>query len=341
MHVEVGDVRLPRLRVDDHRAELEDPERPLVLPHPHLPEEDRPARVDLDRDRGGEEDRRQDDQAESRSHDVEAPLEEPRGVGEVRRREPDERDALDRVELGARPEHLEHPRDDVDLHPLILEQPDHVERLLVRIVREGDDHAIDPVLVDELPDLRRRPEQLERRPAVLHGAPVVVDEADDVEPVAAVLAHLLGEQPRDVARADDEDVLHVGGLAPADHSDEDAEEPDEPDRERPEHHEPLERRMSELHDVRADEEDPGSDRDHLEDAEEVVDGRVIGALLVTVVQPMQARENHPQRQARAEQDELPLRHDGVDGLSAPRRSAARRRTRSRARRCPRGAAVDA
>ena len=76
---------------------------------------------------------------------------------------------------------------------------------------------------------------------------------------------------------------------------------------------PLERRMGELHDVRPDEEDPGSDRDHLEDAEEVVDGRMVGALLVTVVQPMQAREDHPQRQARAEQDELPLRHHGVDG----------------------------
>ena len=231
----------------------------------------------------------------------------------MRRREPDEWDALDRVELGARPEHLEHPRDDVDLHSLILEQPDHVERLLVRIVREGDDHTIDTVLVDELPDLRRRPEQLERRPAVLQCAPVVVDETDDVEPVAAVLAHLLGEQPRDVARADDEDVLHVRGLASADHADENAEEPDEPDRERPEHHDALERRVSDLDHMRSDEEDPGSDRDHLEHAEEVVDRRMVGPLLVPVVQPVQPGENHPQRQARAEQDELPLRHHGVDG----------------------------
>ena len=254
---------------------------------------------------GREEDRRQDDQAEGRPDDVEAPLEEPRGVGEVRRREPDERDALDRVELGARPEHLEHPRDDVDLHPLILEQPDHVERLLVRVVREGDHDAVDPVLVDELPDLDRRAEQLERRPAVLHGAPVVVDEADDVEPVSAVLAHLLGEQPRDVARPDDEDVLDVRGLAPADHADEDAEEPDEADGEHPEHDEPLEGRVGEPDDVRADEEDPCSDRDHLEDAEEVVDRRMVGPLLVPVVQPVQPREHHPQRQARAEQDELP------------------------------------
>ena len=130
-------------------------------------------------------------------------------------------------------------------------------------------------------------------PPFCDGAAVVVDEADDVEPVAAVLAHLLGEQARDVARADDEDVLHVRGLASADHADEDAEEPDEADRERPEHHEPLERRMGELDDVRADEEDPGSDRDDLEDAEEVVDGRVIGALLVAVVQPVQRARESP------------------------------------------------
>ena len=51
----------------------------------------------------------------------------------MRRREPDERNALDRMELGAGPKHLEHPRNDVDLHPLILEEPDHVERMLVGI----------------------------------------------------------------------------------------------------------------------------------------------------------------------------------------------------------------
>jgi hypothetical protein len=215
------------------------------------------------------------------------------------------------MELGARPEHLEHPRDDVDLHPLILEQPDHVERLLVRVVRKGDDHAIDPVLVDELPDLERRPEQLERRATVLHGASVVVDEADDVQPVAAVLPHLLGKELRDVARADDEDVLHVRGLASADHADEDAEEPHEPDGERPEDDQPLEGRVCELDHMRANEEDPCADRDHLEDAEEVVDRRVIRPFLVPVVQPVQPSENHPQRQARAEQHELPLRDDGV------------------------------
>ena len=46
-----------------------------------------------------------------------------------------------------------------------------------------------------------------------------------------------------------------------------------------------------------DEEAPRSERDDLEDADDVVDRRVVGPLLVAVVQPVDPGEQHPERQA--------------------------------------------
>ena len=64
----------------------------------------------------------------------------------------------------------------------------------MRVGRERDHDAVDPMRVHQLTKLARRPEELERRPAVRVGSAVVVDEANDVEPVAPVLPHLLGKR---------------------------------------------------------------------------------------------------------------------------------------------------
>ena len=66
VHVEMGDLRLPLLRVDHHRAELVDAERPVAGAHPYLPEEHRPGRVDLDPQRDDEEQGRQEHEAAPR-----------------------------------------------------------------------------------------------------------------------------------------------------------------------------------------------------------------------------------------------------------------------------------
>ena len=66
-----------------------------------------------------------------------------------------------------------------------------------------------------------------------------------------------------------------------------------------------------------DENTPRSQRDHLEHAEEIVDGRVVGPLLVSVVQPVDAGEQNPERKAQEEEHDLPPRLDLVDGRPGP------------------------
>ena len=175
----MDDVGLLLLRLGDHRPELVDPERRAVRPAAHLPEEHRPARLELDAERNGGEQRREEQQPERRGSEVERPLEDPRRAREPRRPEPDERDALERVHLGAAAEDLEVPRNDVDLHVEVADRADVREHRLVRVVREGDDHAIDPVLGDALAQAVGPAEQ-EREPLgelVVQLGRAIVDEA--------------------------------------------------------------------------------------------------------------------------------------------------------------------
>ena len=48
-----------------------------------------------------------------------------------------------------------------------------------------------------------------------------------------------------------------------------------------------------------------ADGNHLQNAEDVVDGRVVGSLLVSIVEAMHARDEHPEREARHEEGDLP------------------------------------
>ena len=57
-----------------HGAKLVDPERPPIKTVPGLPKQRRAARVQPDRNRGGEQDRRQDDQTEQRQNNVDPAL---------------------------------------------------------------------------------------------------------------------------------------------------------------------------------------------------------------------------------------------------------------------------
>ena len=141
---------------------------------------------------------------------------------------------------------------------------------------------------------------------------VPVDEPDDVEPVLGMLLDLVGEQLRDLARPDDDDVLHVRHLTASDQPAERAKERDERDRDQPEHDEPPEVRVRHVDDVREDEVGPGSERERLEHADDVVDGRVVGTLLVAVVEAVDVEQEDPERHRRREEDDLPGRNDRVD-----------------------------
>jgi hypothetical protein len=86
-------------------------------------------------------------------------------------------------------------------------------------------------------------------------------------------------------------------VTPADDSDRRAEERNKQDRRQPEDDEPRQGRVRQAGEMRDREERPGSDRDDLEDAEDVVHGGVIAPLLVAVIQGMCAREERPQWEA--------------------------------------------
>ena len=99
----------------------------------------------------------------------------------------------------------------------------------------------------------------------------------------------------------------------------------EDDGEQPEEDEPRHVRAREAGEPRSDEERPRAERDELEDADDLVDRRVVDVLLVAVVQPVELGRDDPERQ-RQHQDQRTEPRD-------PRRS---RRTRSASRADTRG-----
>ena len=121
----------------------------------------------------------------------------------------------------------------------------------------------------------------------------IVDEAHEVDAVLAMVRQLEGELLADVPRADDDCVLLVAGQVAAEHPRDGAQGRDQDDRGEPEDAESAEHR---LHEVRGDAEegeDPDADRDASEDTDDVVDRRVVGPLLVAVVEPLEAQEKKP------------------------------------------------
>ena len=86
---------------------------------------------------------------------------------------------------------------------------------------------------------------------------------------------------------------------------------DRGDGEEPEAEEPGEPGVGAVRDRGEGEEEPASDRDQVEDPDEIVGGRVVGALLVVVVEAVELGDDDPGRQAQAEDEQLDLRADHV------------------------------
>ena len=66
----------------------------------------------------------------------------------------------------------------------------------------------------------------------------------------------------------------------------------------------LERRIGKPGQLGGDEEHPASHRHEMEDAEQVVGGRVVGSLLVGVVEPVEASSGEPQRHGQEKDQDL-------------------------------------
>ena len=123
-------------RPDVHRAELEVRELAHRLPKPRLAEEDRPRRVTLDRDRDRDHHRRREHERDGASYEVDRSLDHPAQTGDPRRAEPQERKALDGVDIRRRADHLEIPGHELDLDAERRQLPDQLEHLLMGVPRE-------------------------------------------------------------------------------------------------------------------------------------------------------------------------------------------------------------
>ena len=186
-----------------------------------------------------------------------------------------------------------------------------LERLGVRRLREGDDHALDVELGRRSPAVPIGAQDGQVAEAVAPLARVLVDEADEVDAVLGVLQQLARHLLADVPGADDRACSGRTRPVPADAR---ARSCGRPGRARSR----AARRAAasgssdrRTQHVGEREEHPRADRDHVEDAEEVVDRRVVGALLVARVQAVEAREHDPDRQRQREEKDLDLRADAV------------------------------
>ena len=222
------------------------------------------------------------------------------------------------MDLDPRADELEEPRHDVDLDFQILHGAKQLERLLMRVVREGDDDALDIQQADDRREAARIAEHrhvLEVLSAVLR---LGVDEADEIDPVLRVVEDLLREQLADVARTDDDGVLDVGLVPACKRPRPSPGDTDERDRGSPEDDELLHGRMRDVAQIRDHNDEPGADGDHVEDAAEVVGGRVVGALVVVVVEAVELRDHHPCRNGEQEGEDLPSGRVGVGDLDRGR-----------------------
>ncbi len=129
---------------------------------------------------------------------------------------------------------------------------------------------------------------------------LVVDEADEVEAVFGVPQHLAGHALAHVPGADDDRVLQVRDAAPAPEAGDRARDGDERDREPPQRHRLREVRSGGAEQPFADEEEPDADGDQVEDAAELVRGRMVRPLLVLLVEAVEARDQDPAGNRRQE-----------------------------------------
>ena len=261
------------------------------------------------------------------------------------RRQADERQALDACAcFDVRADDLEQPRHDVDLD---------VER---RAAIGSSSSVSSCELAARTRRRRARRRALRtscgsslRRPRTRHAGRgrcaqlprLGVDEADEVDPVLGVLEQLARDELADVAGADDDGVLEVRGLRRQQRCGR---------RREPSVTNAIAsaQKVDELGEVRARRRrrattpttnEPGADRDEVEDADEVVERRVVGPLLVVVVEPVELRDTSQSGSVATKSEVLVAQCRGVSAAPLePKRSSVSEERAARARRRRRRAA---
>src|SRR4051812_34654720 len=123
------ELRSARLRVHVHRPELEDVEAPAALADAALSEEHGTGRVELDRDRDGDEQWQENHDQRESAGEVEGTLERARRPAEHRWVDAQQGDALDVVDLDGRAERVEDLGEEAHLQHEPLAAPDRVDHL--------------------------------------------------------------------------------------------------------------------------------------------------------------------------------------------------------------------
>ena len=92
---------------------------------------------------------RQRDKHQGGADEIDGSLDRAGGARRSHGRKPDQRYAFHGVDVHLRPDHLEQPRDEIYLNARLPELANQWKELAVRILREGEDHAIDIVGLDQ------------------------------------------------------------------------------------------------------------------------------------------------------------------------------------------------
>ena len=135
-----------------------------------------------------------------------------------------------------------------------------------------------------------------------------------------MVRQLQGELLADVPGADDDGVLLVPRQVAAERPRDGAQRRDQDDGGEPEDAKPGEHRLHEVGRNTEESEDPDSDRDAAEDTDDVVDRRMVGALLVPVVEPLEPQQEEPARDREQERYVLETRRDTSPVASLDRRA---------------------
>ncbi len=99
------------------------------------------------------------DQADGRQHEIEGPLERVVDALEDRRPELEQRDRLAGHELGPVDQDLHRRGRDLDRDAALMAGIDELHRLVLREIRVGDDHFLDPLAGEDSWKSSRRPSE--------------------------------------------------------------------------------------------------------------------------------------------------------------------------------------
>ena len=301
------------VRIDDHRPKLEHVERSHSLAKALLPEEHGSRRVPADPQRDPHHQRSENDDQSSRSDDVEGPLRRSRDAGRPGGGQSQQLETFHVVDGNHGADSLEESRNEIDVDVEVAEAVDETELVLVPIVGERDDDALDVVLADETRDVVGRAEDGDAVEIGPHALGIGVDEPDEPDAELGVLAELAAKKLTDVSGPDDQGVLDVARRASRKCSSRCAGEREGHDRRRPEGDQRVAAHL-ELEDPRDDDSEPGAEADVEDEHAQLVERRVVELLSIAVVQPKDLSAHEPERDRRGEECEVPTERGAVSAV---------------------------